>query len=172
MSRLIKDYVEVGDHTSLDEYAGNPLDTLAAFPNSVLAESVRGIYSATHIPVMGRAKVLAVTSALPGEGKTMLSAMLGLTASSSGARAVVVDCDIMLRGLSRLAGFDYDDGPGLRTLISGKCTLEDAVRAQAMPAAAEAVEVRVAALGEDRLLIGAAEAAFGALLEDPLGPGD
>ncbi|ANJ26201.1 ROK family transcriptional regulator [Agromyces aureus] len=47
--------------------------------------------------------------------------------------------------------------------------LRDAVRAQAMPAAAETVELRVAALGEDRLLIGAAEAAFGALLDDPLG---
>ncbi|WP_395243923.1 ROK family protein [Agromyces sp. MMS24-K17] len=59
------------------------------------------------------------------------------------------------------------------TVEAGDATaLEDAVRAQAMPAAAEAVEVRVAALGEDRLLIGAAEAAFGALLEDPLGPGD
>ncbi|WP_308796951.1 ROK family protein [Agromyces silvae] len=46
--------------------------------------------------------------------------------------------------------------------------LRDALAAQAMPAAAEAVELRVAALGEDRLLIGAAEAAFAGLLADPL----
>ncbi|MFE5672247.1 ROK family protein [Agromyces sp. NPDC056523] len=47
--------------------------------------------------------------------------------------------------------------------------LRDAMAAQAMPAAAEDVDVRVAALGEDRLMIGAAEAAFAGLLADPLG---
>ena len=46
--------------------------------------------------------------------------------------------------------------------------LAAAVAEQAMPAAAEDLDVRVAALGEDRLAIGAAELAFQALLEDPL----
>lgn len=46
--------------------------------------------------------------------------------------------------------------------------LRAAMAAQAMPAAVEDVAVRVAALGEDRLMIGAAEAAFGGLLADPL----
>ena len=39
---------------------------------------------------------------------------------------------------------------------------------QAMPAAAEGLDIRVAALGEDRLPIGAAELAFERLLADPL----
>jgi predicted NBD/HSP70 family sugar kinase len=46
--------------------------------------------------------------------------------------------------------------------------LRAAMAAQAMPAAVEDVDVRVAALGEDRLMIGAAEAAFAGLLADPL----
>lgn len=46
--------------------------------------------------------------------------------------------------------------------------LRAAMGAQAMPAAVEDVDVRVAALGEDRLMIGAAEAAFSELLADPL----
>lgn len=41
------------------------------------------------------------------------------------------------------------------------------VRAQALAAPAEDLEVRAAALGRDRLLIGAAEAAFAPLLADP-----
>ncbi|MFB7251522.1 ROK family protein [Microbacterium sp. NPDC056234] len=45
-----------------------------------------------------------------------------------------------------------------------------AVRAGALQAPAEQVELRAAALGADRLLIGAAEAAFAPLLSDPLGP--
>jgi polysaccharide biosynthesis transport protein len=114
------------EHTSLDEFAESPLATLSEFPNSILAESVRGIYSAAHIPVNGRAKVLAISSALQGEGKTMLSAMLGETAASTGARTVIVDCDIVLRGLSHLTGFE--EGPGLRELMAGQCTLDEALR--------------------------------------------
>ena len=46
--------------------------------------------------------------------------------------------------------------------------LAAAVAEQAMPAAAEGLDIRVAALGEDRLPIGAAELAFERLLADPL----
>ena len=45
----------------------------------------------------------------------------------------------------------------------------DAVTAQTMPANGEDLEIRPAALAEDRLLIGAAEAAFAELLRDPAG---
>ncbi|MFJ6651366.1 ROK family protein [Microbacterium sp. NPDC091313] len=45
--------------------------------------------------------------------------------------------------------------------------LTAAVRAQSMPANAEGVDIRVASLAADRLLIGAAEAAFEPLLENP-----
>lgn len=44
-----------------------------------------------------------------------------------------------------------------------------AVRGQALAPAAEELVVRAAGLAEDRLLIGAAEAAFAPLLADPLG---
>lgn len=121
----------IPDHTTLDEYGETPLATLSEFPNSVLAESVRGVYSATHIPVTGRAKVLAISSALPSEGKTMLSAMLGQTAANAGMRTVIVDCDIVRRGLSRL--MDFNEGPSLRELVAGQCTLADALRPTETP---------------------------------------
>jgi predicted NBD/HSP70 family sugar kinase len=47
--------------------------------------------------------------------------------------------------------------------------LVEAVGAQAMPANIEGLDIRVASLAEDRLLIGAAEAAFERLLADPAG---
>lgn len=50
---------------------------------------------------------------------------------------------------------------------SDAAALELAMRAQCMPAAGDDVQVRTAALAEDRLLIGAAEAAFTPLLADP-----
>src|SRR6478735_929144 len=49
--------------------------------------------------------------------------------------------------------------------------LTEAVAAQTMHANGEDFEIRPAALAEDRLLIGAAEAAFGELLRDPAGAG-
>ncbi|GLJ61052.1 sugar kinase [Microbacterium barkeri] len=45
---------------------------------------------------------------------------------------------------------------------------DEAVRRHALAAPAEALDIRPAALAEDRLLIGAAEAAFAPLLADPL----
>lgn len=114
------------DIGSLDRHAGSPLATLVEMPDSVIAEAVRGIYAATHVPVSGRGAVLAVSSALPSEGKTMLSAMLGQTASRTGARTVIVDCDIVLRGLSLLHGLHQ--GPGLREVAAGECRLDQAVR--------------------------------------------
>lgn len=46
--------------------------------------------------------------------------------------------------------------------------LEEGVAAQTVAAAFEEVAIRVAALGEDRLMIGAAEAVLASLLDDPL----
>lgn len=61
-------------------------------------------------------------------------------------------------------------GGYLATLLSWRHpALVDAVTAATIPAAAEGVSIVPAALGEDRLLIGAAEVAFRALLRDPAG---
>ncbi|WP_324740394.1 polysaccharide biosynthesis tyrosine autokinase [Tsuneonella sp. CC-YZS046] len=114
------------DNKSIDRHAPTPLDTLTEQPDSVLAEAVRGIHAATHIPVAGRGRVLAITSALPGEGKTVLSAMLGKTAADSGVSTVIVDCDIILRGLSRLYGLNH--GAGLREIANGEETLDNTLR--------------------------------------------
>ena len=79
-----------------------------------------------------------------------------LATSLANATNVLNPRMIVLGGfLATLAGTDLDG-------------LEEAVRAQSMAANGEDLRIRPAALGEDRLLIGAAEAAFAALLRDPL----
>jgi uncharacterized protein involved in exopolysaccharide biosynthesis/Mrp family chromosome partitioning ATPase len=116
----------IPDNASLQKHAETPLATIDEMPNSYLAECVRGIYAATQIPVAGRAKVLAISSAVAGEGKTALTAMLGHTASAMGARTAIVDCDVLLRGLSRLT--ERTSGEGLREVIAGQCPLDRALR--------------------------------------------
>lgn len=60
-------------------------------------------------------------------------------------------------------------GGFLATLASGDPSgLQDAVARQAMPGTCDDLDIRVAVLAEDRLLIGAAEAVFADLLHDPL----
>ncbi len=59
-------------------------------------------------------------------------------------------------------------GGFLATLLEWRGpALEQAVEASTVPAAWEGVQIRAAALGENRLLIGAAELAFAPLLHDP-----
>jgi predicted NBD/HSP70 family sugar kinase len=58
-------------------------------------------------------------------------------------------------------------GGFLTTVANGLDELTTAVRAQTMAAGGEQLEIRLAGLAEDRLLIGAAEAAFASLLATP-----
>ncbi len=61
-------------------------------------------------------------------------------------------------------------GGFLASLVAGETDgLRAEISQQALPSTCDGLEVRVAVLAEDRLLIGAAEVAFAALLDDPAG---
>ncbi|WP_225009180.1 GumC family protein [Novosphingobium percolationis] len=115
----------VPDNARLDGTAETPYETVRTQPSSIMAEAVRGIYSASHIHVPDRGRVLAITSAMPEEGKTSLSAMLALTGAELGATTVVVDCDVIVRGLSKLHG--RSEGLGLREVMAGTAELDQAL---------------------------------------------
>lgn len=120
-------FVGLSPHNqSIDPHGRTPLQTVATMPDSLLTEAMRGIYTVTRLPPSGRGRVLAVTSAMPGEGKTTLAAMLGEVARHSGERVVMVDCDVIQRGLSRLS--ELTSGPGLLEVIEQKVTLDEALR--------------------------------------------
>jgi capsular exopolysaccharide synthesis family protein len=69
--------------------------------------------------------VIAITSALPGEGKTTTSLCLARTAALQGARVVVVDCDLRRRTVNRL--LRADPATGLLEVLSGEATLQQAI---------------------------------------------
>ncbi len=103
------------------------------------------------------AAALARVSAVPGAAAEVERQRRILATALSNAVNVLNPAVVVLGGfLSLLAELD----------IAG---LEAAVRAQAMPACGEDLRILPAALGADRLLIGAAEAAFADLLADPVG---
>lgn len=104
----------------------SPSEAIVEKPLSAFAEAFRNlrtsiIYSRVDKPV----RVIAVTSALPGEGKTTTAFCLGRTMAMSGSRTVVVDCDVRRRNINRLLG----DEPvvGLMEVLAGTATLDQAL---------------------------------------------
>lgn len=81
---------------------GSPHREMLDRPDSLFAETVRGLYlelKAIHAP-----QVLVVTSALPGEGKTTIALSLAAAAASAGARAVTVELDLRRPGVFNAIG--------------------------------------------------------------------
>ncbi|ADM09345.1 hypothetical protein PB2503_06397 [Parvularcula bermudensis HTCC2503] len=97
-------------------------------PLSPFAESYRTLRSAL---VLGsgkaeRGQVVAITSAVSGEGKTVSALALGRIAAMSGDRVLLVDCDIRRRVLS--SQFSSDDVTiGLAEIIGGEALLDEAL---------------------------------------------
>jgi len=71
-------------------------------------------------------QVLAVTSAVPGEGKTSVSAQLAVSiARSTGEPTLLIDADMRKPDVYRM--FQIPNEPGLADLLDDKCDLESAI---------------------------------------------
>jgi len=70
-------------------------DRIAQKPLSAFSESVRSLYSGLQLSNVDQPpKVVVMTSSVPQEGKTSLAVSLGRLASKSGARVMLIDCDL------------------------------------------------------------------------------
>ncbi len=85
-----------------------PHDYVLKFPHSIFAESFRSIRTFLTLSPGTRPKALAITSALPGEGKTTTSLCLALTTAAEGVSTILVDADLRRRGASRLTNYSSE----------------------------------------------------------------
>ena len=85
---------------SVDTHAGSPLETIAAYPGGAFTESMRSVLAAIRQSPDSRNQVIAVTSAMPDEGKTTIAACLARTAAIAHERVAIIDCDVVRRQLS------------------------------------------------------------------------
>ena len=69
------------------------------------------------------AKVIQITSAVPGEGKSTLAATLALSSALSGARVVLIDCDFRRPMTTKL--FHLTKTGGLSDLLSGRAEWDE-----------------------------------------------
>jgi len=103
-----------------------PIDYVVARPLSSFSEAFRNLKTSLSFARVGEpVKVIAITSSLPDEGKTTTSICLARTVALSGARVVVVDCDLRRRALNDAIGEEVSKG--LIEVLSGACTLEEAL---------------------------------------------
>jgi capsular exopolysaccharide synthesis family protein len=95
-------------------------------PLSAFAEAFRNLRtSILFSKVDSKVKVVIVTSALPGEGKTTTAFCLGKSMAMSGAKVIVIDCDLRRRNINRL--LDIDPAMGLIEVLQGTTTLDEAI---------------------------------------------
>lgn len=69
-------------------------------------------------------KLLVVTSSVPNEGKSTISANLAITLASLGKRVCLVDADLRNSTLANI--LDLDGSVGLTSVLSGQVALDDA----------------------------------------------
>jgi polysaccharide biosynthesis transport protein len=70
--------------------------------------------------------VLMITSAMPKEGKTVVSSNLALSFAQTGAKTLLLDTDLRRGRLHRL--FGYRKQPGLSGVLLGQIGLDEAIR--------------------------------------------
>jgi len=108
-----------GSHKLLQYIVNSPL--------SRYAESIRSIKAATDLYGGGASqnRVIGITSTLPNEGKSTISASLAQLSAHAGARTILVDGDLRNPSLTRLLAPSAK--AGLMEVISGKAALSDVI---------------------------------------------
>lgn len=109
---------------SVSRKARREVPAITQEPRSAFAESFRSLRTSIEQAVYGPTQVIAVTSALPKEGKTTVSSCLAQTLAVSGSTTILVDCDLRGRGVSRLLRLS-PDRPGLIEVLEGSASLAD-----------------------------------------------
>ncbi len=105
----------------------SPINAVVKHPNSAFAEAYRNLRaSLKYATLNGPVTVIAVTSALPQEGKTTTSICMARSAALQGQRVVLIDCDMRRRELNRLTR-GREREAGLLEVLAGQARLEDAL---------------------------------------------
>lgn len=98
-----------------------PHDYVLNHPHSLFAEAFRSIRTFLTLSPGKRPRAIAITSALPREGKTTTSVCLARTTAAEGIRTVLVDADLRRRGTSEL--LDYESQFDIYDYLAGTAPL-------------------------------------------------
>jgi len=107
--------------------AHHPSISVIKHPASLFADAVQTVCTSLMSAKIGSdEKVMLVTSAVSGEGKTALAVALGRFAARNGKSVLLIDCDLRHPKVSSSLGQKSDHG--LRELWEGRVTIHQALR--------------------------------------------
>src|SRR5262249_30888475 len=104
----------------------DPASPADVYWQNLLTESIDATRTMLqHAARQSGLRVVMVTSALGGEGKTSLASHLATSLARAGCRTLLIDGDLRRPVVHRL--FDVDGTPGLSEVLRGEAAVEDAV---------------------------------------------
>lgn len=120
--------------SSLETTFSPPIMSISA-PNDIVSEALRTIRagillsSADHPP-----RVIMITSAMKGEGKTTVLYNLAATLAQASHKTIMIDGDLRERGLTKLFCRDQTPGGvGLSDYLAGQADLSQVIRPTPVP---------------------------------------
>jgi len=121
----------IPDATTLPGYRKSglpapPSDLPFKRPQSVFAEAFRTLRTSIQFAETPRpVRVVAITSAVPGEGKTVTAMALARVAAAAGSRVLLIDCDARRRATSR----QFAEGAevGLNEVLAGSASVDGVI---------------------------------------------
>jgi exopolysaccharide transport family protein len=95
-------------------------------PLSRFSEAFRNLRAAVAASRPGAPpQIVAITSALPDEGKTTTALCLARTSALAGSRVILIDCDLRQRSLARV--LNQEPTAGLLEVLNGEIDLKSAI---------------------------------------------
>ncbi|MCU0659428.1 MAG: polysaccharide biosynthesis tyrosine autokinase, partial [Polyangiaceae bacterium] len=114
------------------DIADKPELLVARDPTSLIAEAARSIRSnITFMSPDRPPRMLLVTSASAGEGKTTTATTLAVTFAQTNARTLIVDLDLRRPRLHKV--FDVGPEHGITSVMLGEETLDEAIQTTSVP---------------------------------------
>jgi tyrosine-protein kinase Etk/Wzc len=95
-------------------------------PEGAGVEALRSLRTALMFALSEkpRSKVVLITSAVPSQGKSFISANLSYLLGATGKRTLLIDADIRKSSLQRYFDCDHK-GPGLSSVLKGEKTVDE-----------------------------------------------
>ena len=101
------------------------METIIDAPACEYAEAIRAIKLTIDMNNRANAKIIGLTSSLPSEGKSTLAVAMATLIAQSGARVILVDCDVRHSSISR--SLAPHASTGFLDVLAGTVDLADAV---------------------------------------------
>ena len=106
--------------------SGHMLRHVIKSPLSQFSEAIRAVKVTSDVSEGAKShKVIGITSSLPNEGKSTVSASLAQLCAHTGARVILVDCDLRRRSLTQLLAPNAK--AGIIDVITEAASLDDVV---------------------------------------------